>query len=565
MEQRDIRDDALFEAIKKRKRKKRRKIIRTVVFLVLLLALGLTIGVRYLQRQVKKNLVDDKSEISTAVVSVGSISTQVSGSGTLLNVDEESLTVPAGVTIDEVLVSANEPILEGQVLARVNTVSVLNAMDALQTEMSTLDNKIYEASADTVDNYITSGVEGRVKKIYAHTEDDVVRCMAENGALAVLSLDGYLVVRIPAPNLTAGTAVKVRLEDGTELDGIVEENSNGIAAVLVSDDGPEIDEMVTVLSEEGQMIGTGNLTIHSSMRISGISGTISVVYIEENQRVYSGSSLFGLADLSYYAKYQTLLDERSEMEETLLELMSLYQNGAVLAPYSGSVSSVDYDENSVTDGEETAMFTISPDRSMQVTMNVDESNILSLEVGQSAQITVSSIGDAVFPGTVTEINKTANSSSGVTLYAAVITLNKMPEMLPGMSAKVVVRIQGVDRALLIPIDALNQTSSSSYVYTSYDEETKEFGGLIPVTVGITNSNYAEITSGLQEGDTVCYTQKQSTTGFQTGFGGMPNMAGGIPGMNGANGNMGGGNYGSNGGNRPSGNGNGERPTGRDRN
>ena len=476
--------------------------------------------------------------------------------------DEESLTVPAGVTIDEVLVSANEPILEGQVLARVNTVSVLNAMDALQTEMSTLDNKIYEASADTVDNYITSGVEGRVKKIYAHTEDDVVRCMAENGALAVLSLDGYLVVRIPAPNLTAGTAVKVRLEDGTELDGIVEENSNGIAAVLVSDDGPEIDEMVTVLSEEGQMIGTGNLTIHSSMRISGISGTISVVYIEENQRVYSGSSLFGLADLSYYAKYQTLLDERSEMEETLLELMSLYQNGAVLAPYSGSVSSVDYDENSVTDGEETAMFTISPDRSMQVTMNVDESNILSLEVGQSAQITVSSIGDAVFPGTVTEINKTANSSSGVTLYAAVITLNKMPEMLPGMSAKVVVRIQGVDRALLIPIDALNQTSSSSYVYTSYDEETKEFGGLIPVTVGITNSNYAEITSGLQEGDTVCYTQKQSTTGFQTGFGGMPNMAGGIPGMNGANGNMGGGNYGRN---RPSGNGNGERPTGRDRN
>ena len=82
---------------------------------------------------------------------------------------------------------------------------------------------------------------------------------------------------------------------------------------------------------------------------------------------------------------------------------------------------------------------------------------------------------------------------------------------------------------------------------------------------ITNSSYAEITSGLQEGDTVCYTQKQSTTGFQTAFGGMPNMAGGMPGMNGANGNMGGGNYGGNGGNRPSGSGNGERPTGRDRN
>ena len=56
MEQRDRRDDALFEAIKKRKKKKRRKIIRIVIFILLLLALGLTVGVRYLQRQVKKIL-----------------------------------------------------------------------------------------------------------------------------------------------------------------------------------------------------------------------------------------------------------------------------------------------------------------------------------------------------------------------------------------------------------------------------------------------------------------------------------------------------------------------------
>ena len=160
MEQRDRRDDALFEALKKRKRKKRRRIIRTVVFIVLLLAAGLTVGVRFLRRQVTENIASDKVEYTTAEVIRGSISTQVSGSGTLLNVDEESITVPAGVTIDEVVVSAHDTISAGQVLARVNTVSVLNAMDNLQTQMSTLDSQIYEASADTVDNYISSGVEG---------------------------------------------------------------------------------------------------------------------------------------------------------------------------------------------------------------------------------------------------------------------------------------------------------------------------------------------------------------------------------------------------------------------
>ena len=171
MEQRDRRDDALFEALKKRKRKKRRRIIRTVVFIVLLLAAGLTVGVRFLRRQVTENIASDKVEYTTAEVIRGSISTQVSGSGTLLNVDEESITVPAGVTIDEVVVSAHDTISAGQVLARVNTVSVLNAMDNLQTQMSTLDSQIYEASADTVDNYIASGVEGRVKKIYASMGD----------------------------------------------------------------------------------------------------------------------------------------------------------------------------------------------------------------------------------------------------------------------------------------------------------------------------------------------------------------------------------------------------------
>lgn len=559
MEQRDRRDDALFEALKKRKRKKRRRIIRTVVFIVLLLAAGLTIGVRFLRRQVTENIASDKVEYTTAEVIRGSISTQVSGSGTLLNVDEESITVPAGVTIDEVVVSAHDTISAGQVLARVNTVSVLNAMDNLQTQMSTLDSQIYEASADTVDNYISSGVEGRVKKIYASMGDDVVKCMAQYGTLAVLSLDGSMAVRIPAPDLAQGRSVTVRRENGSELQGRVENNVDGIATVLVPDDEAGMDEMVTVLSEDGQMIGSGNLEIHNALRISGISGTVSNVYITENQKVYAGSSLFALTDLSYYARYQTLLDERAALEDTFLELMTLYQSGAVLAPYSGSVSSVDYDENAVTAENETAMFTISPDKSMEVTLSIDESNILSLEVGQRAQITISSIGDDVYPGTLTEINKTANSSSGVTLYSAVVTMDKTPEMLQGMSAKAVIRIQGVDDALLIPIDALHQTSSSSYVYTGFDEETQEFTGLVPVTVGITNSSYAEITSGLKEGDSVAYTQSQNTINFPTGFGGMPNMGGDFAGGN-FGGNMSAGGFGGGAGgsgtNRPGGSGSG---------
>ena len=48
-------------------------------------------------------------------------------------------------------------------------------------------------------------------------------------------------------------------------------------------------------------------------------------------------------------------------------------------------------------------------------------------------------------------------------------------MLPGMTAKALIRIEGVDNALLIPEKALRQTRDSSFVYTTYDPATGTLG------------------------------------------------------------------------------------------
>ena len=525
MDQTERRDDALFEALSRKKKKRKRKIIRTVLIVILLIAAVLTGGVIYLRRQVVRRFTGSAGEVTSAQADIGSISTQVSGSGTLMNVDEESLTIPAGVTVEEVLVSAHDSVTEGQLLVKVEPASVLSAMTALQSALSELDSEITAAGSDSVSSTISAGVAGRVKKLYARQGDDIASCMYEYGALAVLSLDGCMAVSVETPGLLPGDIVTVLCADDRIVTGTVDAVTNGTATVLLPDNGPAVDEEVSLLDENGTPLGSGRLTIHSPMRVSGITGTVEYVYVTENQEVYAGSTLFSLSGTAYTARYQTLLKEREELEDTLIELMKLYQYGGLTAPFGGSVSSVDYDETAVSSDQETALVTLSPDRSMQVILNVDESNILSLKVGQTATVTVSSIGDDVFPGTVTEINKTASSSSGVTRYSAVVTLDKTPAMLQGMSARVIVRIQGVDNAVIIPAAALHQTSSSSYVYTSFNEETQEFGGLVEVTVGITNNSQAEIISGLKEGDTVWYTETTSNS-----FGGG-NLPGGFPGGN----------------------------------
>ena len=512
-------DEALFKAIEAQKKKKRRKRIRTAVLVIVLLTAAAVWGTMRLRRKVAVQFAASAGDVKSAQAELGSVSTTISGYGYLANVDEEDVTFPYGITIDEVTVSASDKVKKGDVLAKVNIPSVMSALSSLQDDIASLDEKLDEASAETLKTYISAGVSGRLKKIYASKGDKVVECMYDNGALALLSVDGYMAVDIACDGLSEGESVTVIREDGSkELTGTVESSVSGITTVLVTDDGPRMDETVTVMSSGGELLGRGELYIRSPLKVTGIAGTVSNVILEENAKVYNGTVLFFLTDTAYSAEAASLIEERRELEESMQALMKIYTEGSIAAPYDGTVVSVSYDTDTdyssdYADFDEMTLLTLSPDRQMSVTLSVDESNILSLELGQEAEITVSSIGDDTYHGEVTEIDKTATSSSGVTRYSAVITLDKTPEMLAGMTASAVVRVSGVDNTVIIPLDALHQTSSRAFVYTEFDEELQQYGGIREVTAGISNSSYVEIISGLEAGETVWYTESPSDFGF----------------------------------------------------
>ena len=59
-------------------------------------------------------------------------------------------------------------------------------------------DKVYVDAGDTVSTKIKSSVSGRVKKIYAAKGDGVTDVMQEDGALALISLDGKMAVEITA-------------------------------------------------------------------------------------------------------------------------------------------------------------------------------------------------------------------------------------------------------------------------------------------------------------------------------------------------------------------------------
>lgn len=528
MSNQNERSEELFHTLSQNKKKKKRKLLGTVISIIVIVALVLVGAVVQLRSKVDNKFAVTGVQVLSYEVSTGTIHSLVSGSGTLEYVDLHTLTVPSGVEITEVVAERNQQVRQGDLLATVDMSTVLTALADLQDQLDELDQQIADAKGDTVSSYIQAAVSGRVKQVFATEGVDVSACMAQHGALAVLSLDGYMAVDVESDLLERGDSVTLIRPDGSEISGTVDTAVNGKATILLTDNGPVHGETVTVLTAEGEEAGKGELYIHSPLAVTGYAGTVSTVHIKENSAVYNGTTLFSLKNTSFTANYDTLLRQRSDLEASLLELLTIYRDGAILSPMDGMVSSLDYTEEEdstllystvTTEETETDLLTLYPNVSMSVTIGIDEADILNLEPGQAAAITVSSVSEDAFPGTVTKINKDADVSTGVTLYSAEILLEKAEGMLPGMTASVDITIEGVEDALIIPVDALHQTQANYFVYTGYDPETQQYLDMVHVTVGMQNSEYAEILSGLQIGDTIYYTE-QNDFFFGFGFGGM---------------------------------------------
>ena len=527
-------DDVLFEALNREKKKKRNRRIRRIVIVLAVVTLLLVYAVNTLQKRVRETVAAQTDAIKSSVVAIGTVSTTVSGSGTIRDMDTEEISVPAGVKITEVLVESGDKVLSGDVLATVENADVLNALADVQKQIDAKDAEMENAASEAVDEILRAKVSGRIKKIYAQPGDGVAACMVRNGALAVISQDGYMALEIENSSLKTGDTVSLLRADGSSLTGEVDRIYSGKAVILTDDRLPEVEEELTVKNSAGEILGHAAVYIHSPVRVTGYTGTVDYLSVKENDNVWEGASIFRLRDTKTPARYDSIVKEREELEKTLLALLTIYRDGALCAPFDGTVLTVEYDEDnnmaaaaksvssqsaaypaqsgnsvSAVSKEETKVLTLSRDKKMSVAIPVDETDILALQPGQEAVLTVEAIGRDSYHGFITELDRSADSSGGVTSYTATVTFDKAEHMLAGMTADVIINISGRENVLILPAEAVNRTSASAYVFTGYVAETGMLTDPKTVTVGVSNEEYTEIRSGLSEGETVYYKENNS--------------------------------------------------------
>jgi HlyD family secretion protein len=192
-------------------------------------------------------------------------------------------------------------------------------------------------------------------------------------------------------------------------------------------------------------------------------------------------------------------------------------NTKIYAPMNGVISSVTAQVgSSASNGA--ALFTMLDDSSVNLPVQVDETEIAKVKLGQSAELSLDAIPDQKFQGKVTKISPQAKISQNIAVFYVTVTVpNADLQLRPGMTAEAEVISLEVADALTLPKRAIQTVRNRSYV-TVLDSKTK-VQDTIRVRTGADDGTNIVIESGLEPQQTVVLPTRASAGSSGAAIGG----------------------------------------------
>ncbi|HIN49984.1 MAG TPA: efflux RND transporter periplasmic adaptor subunit [Gemmatimonadetes bacterium] len=219
----------------------------------------------------------------------------------------------------------------------------------------------------------------------------------------------------------------------------------------------------------------------------------------------------------------------SQWQASVDEAMEQLSKTIFRAPMDGKVTRLNVEEGQTViigtmNNAGSLVLTISDLSVIEVVVQVDETDVPAISIGDSASIRIDAFGDREFTGHVTEIgnsainppSRQAAGQQAAIDFEVVLTLELNDAVLrPDLSATADIVTESRAKALGVPIIALTvreeepDTSAADY---SEDDELDDIEGVFVVSdgtvtftaveVGIAGQEYFEILSGISVGDTV---------------------------------------------------------------
>ncbi|MDY4855743.1 MAG: efflux RND transporter periplasmic adaptor subunit, partial [Candidatus Ventricola sp.] len=523
------------------KQKKRRgragrsikKWIKRLILLAVVLA-AILFGLKaYIKNQAANS--DTESSYSQTQVMRGAMSETVYGTGTTSARNQPNVLAEADGTLTDLRVSVGDEVKAGDILAVLTNDEIDDTITDLEFALWDLDAQITETRAGSKVSSIEAPVAGRVVAIYAKAGDDALAVFRREGTLAVISTDERMKVELTSAEGALGLALDEKVTvigehiyaEGT----VVELTRQGTQATItvMEDDLPMnkdydgdgkadmiMGRTVEVRNADNQIIGEGTLEPNKPMAVSAFGGTITYVDAILGSKVGRTERMFRLTDSPLTLTIEELRLQREASAKELEEAKEQRENLIIVAPCDGTVATLDVEEgDEITSG--TLIGSILQGEDMNLTIAVDELDVVQVEIGQPVSITIDALSSLELTGEVYKIAPVGNNSGGVTTYDVELTFDAAGTgVRSGMNATGEIEVASADDVLYVPVEALMTIKNQTYVMVADGGTTVLADAAQSAASGSQRGSRGQ---GMQGG--------MPSGGQMPDMGGMPN-AGGMP-------------------------------------
>ena len=423
----------------------------------------------------------------------------------------------------------------GDVLYTIDSSDAANSVERAQLSA----NRNYEDAVNAA--YVRSDIGGTVVSVKV-APGDVVTAGQE---VATVRDDGtvLLTVDFPAADAAAFGPGQAAL---VTLDGTYETVTGTIRSVSGADtlsEGNMLVRQVTIAVPNAGALTSAQAATASVNGVSALGsahfayqkeqtltaaagGTVAALCVQPGARVAAGGQVVQLTSDSLTRQLEQAADNLRSAQLSVEDAENTLENYTITAPISGTIIQKNVQAGE-TAGSDSAAASSSPLciihdlRYLEMTLNVDELQILSMQVGQDVRITADAVPDKTFEGVVTNVSSNGTTTAGTTTYPVTIRIDDYGELLPGMNATAEIEVESADNALSIPNGAVIR---GNYVLITADSPSAagadpamtapEGYVYVKVTTGVSDNDYIEITSGLTEADTVAY---EASAPFDFGY------------------------------------------------
>ena len=454
------------------------------------------------------------------------ITNTFSGSGTISAANTYTVKSLVKGTVLTADFEVGDTIEKGTVLYTIDSSDAATSVEKAQLALEQAQRS-YDDAADA--QYIRSVIGGTVASIKVKAGDYVTA----GQEIATVRDDSSLLLTLEFPAADASGFAVGQAAD-VILNGTFETLSGTVQAVAGTDtisSGNLLVRTVTIAVKNNGSLTTAQA---ASATINGVSalasarfdyqhqqtvtatasGTVAAVCVKEGTAIEANTAIVQLSGTELSKQVQSAADSLLNAQLSMSDTEKQMENYTITSPISGTVIQKNVKAGDTVGTDTTAsetLCTIYDLSYLEMTLNVDELEILSIKEGQTATITADAVSDRTFTGVVTSVSSAGTTTGGTTTYPVTIRIDDMGDLLPGMNATAEIEVSSASNALAVPNGSVVRgnyvlvTKDSPSAANAVQDMTAPDGYVyVKITTGTSDNDYIEVTGGLQEGDTIAY-------------------------------------------------------------